>query len=258
MKTIKILLASITLMFGVTPLLQATVLLYDNFDSGTVGNPVPVPPWSPYPAAEGTATYSSNAITGNSMQVVNTRTDASVDNYSLFRPFSENFIYSSGDTLTFSASVMIESTTEIWQTTFQLRGATNAVLPIIGINFNSQAGDRRVMVNTGEGAVNLLKSDGSGNLIYNLDTWYDFTLTLHSSTGTFDVDFSGAQSQYGLSVVNAIDIGYFMGFIGSRNENNSSFYMDNLSVTAIPEPRSLSLLVFLGCFALLGLYRKRK
>jgi len=78
-------------------------------------------------------------------------------------------------------------------------------------------------------------------------SWHDITMDFNMDDRTFTVDFNGTTSSAQPFIGTHTDIRYF----AILPIHDGNFYVDNLSITGVPEPATLGLLGIGGLFAVL-------
>lgn len=94
-------------------------------------------------------------------------------------------------------------------------------------------------------------------IIWNSDSWYDFTMSVNYTTKTYDFSINGTQINtspiafYNTNSVNFSQIRIF------RGTSQTGMIVDDLIVSVVPEPSALVLATVGGLLGLLVLRRKR-
>lgn len=131
---------------------------------------------------------------------------------------------------------------------FQFRvGASGGTAPY---GFSSTIAEMRFLLGTAT-TFGLLNSKNSQYVVgpFQQDQWYDFEVRFtatDATSGTYQwyIDDSAVGSSFAYSGKSAIDQLGFSGVTGNgaTSELNSTFYIDDVSASAVPEPASLALL----------------
>lgn len=240
------------LLIGVTNSHGATILLQEDFQGGSAGDPISAP-W--VLSGTGTADYAATTQ-GLSAKITASTTTATAVNAVLSRSLDSAFHYEPGQLLTFSTDVLLTAVGGgETRTQMTLRLVGNGNLNLFAINFMP---DRRVGVtNPSLGLDYFRTEDNSAFLLYTEDRWYTVTMTLDTATNLMDISLVDKSTLavigtlIGKAPVNQIDIQSFTAFRGGLNGQNQSFLLDNLSLTSIPEPSTALMLLSVAAIGIM-------
>lgn len=233
-----------TLMMGMSSV-HAVTLLDEDFDNPPASGWVTRGPGSlTYPAVTPSGTgYSANLAFGGT---------GGPEQYGFSHALSQTFDVDSGLILSLEFDIRIVTST--FQTTVRLTN-DSFVSPIV-INF---MGDKTVAVTNGTAGNPDGLSFFSGT--YDSDSWYHVTAVFDSanSTTTFSISGNGVNgtlSDRTVAPVRLVDLTRFDAFVvGSSATPSNNFYIDNISVTAVPEPSTWALVA--GGLIFLMIRRRR-
>jgi len=216
-------------------------LIEDSFETYTVGTNIGGNNgWTDQytTASQGVTVAATNSALGTgsqAMHFVDNDATATLTNVRLWNVFTESLT-----SAVFTFDFM--ETTYTQTPLFSIRKgiATQAVALSLGSNIQYHNGTAFTTLTTG----------------LTLGTWYEFKITTDVANDTFDLMISDADGVYfsatGLAFRNAVDDLDRMDF--STNAGNgftgADYYIDDVSVSAVPEPASLGLLSFAGALIL--------
>lgn len=231
---------------------RATVLLDQNFNSGTAGIPV-ASPWqvvvldSP---STGNATYSAVTETGSGLSAELLKGGVAPGyRQSYHQALSSTFDMGGTGTLNVQFSIRLEQTTN--QVSVRLIDAGLIYTPF-SLNFLDDTG-----INHGVFAGG----------VYAIGIWYDVNLTLNAATDTFSYElrrFSDNALIASATNYAAIDVGAFnpsvfqVMMISDGDPATATAFLDNVLVQAVvPEPSTVAMMAF-GLAGMVGLRHFRR
>ncbi|MCC5844340.1 MAG: PEP-CTERM sorting domain-containing protein [Verrucomicrobia bacterium] len=235
-----------------------TLIFFDDFEGNTIGSAPAGWTIGGTTASVETAGQSADGAAGDDRGVQLTPTGGSIGtaNPRIERSFSQG---TNSEPLRIQFDFMYLNS-GISNPTIQLR-SSDPVQP--GINLamkHAQAGEDGARVNEGSGFVTL-------NTVIDPDIWYRYTITTNAaeaSDNTFDLSIqslSDSSANYnftGLGFHNNLTSFSSIRFVYNSTSTtaNDTFFIDNVSVSSIPEPSSLILMALAGAGLLV--YRNKK
>lgn len=116
----------------------------------------------------------------------------------------------------------------------------------------------------GASGVNNVNFDGGGTVTLSSGNWYRVTVDTDMTAETFDLNILGldnslnktatglsfrVDSAGGLAGIDSVDFVHLAGAGATNNAPGATFYIDNASITAVPEPSAAALLglALVGC-----------